>query len=100
MPETHVVIYKEEDGTCPLIEWLDGLPPKAQDKTIVRIERLEPRKDMNSDDRKRHLSVTKYTSCGPPCKGSSIGCSIFSIRNNPLSRTDSSRKAAKCRRKK
>jgi phage-related protein len=40
MPETHVVIYKEEDGTCPLLDWLDGLPPKAQDKCIVRIERL------------------------------------------------------------
>lgn len=40
MPETHVVIYKKEDGTCPLLDWLDGLPPKAQDKCIVRIERL------------------------------------------------------------
>ena len=40
MPETHVVIYKEEDGTCPLLDWLDGLPSKAQYKCIVRIERL------------------------------------------------------------
>lgn len=40
MPETEVVLYAEEDGTCPLMEWMDGIPPKAQDKCIVKIERL------------------------------------------------------------
>lgn len=40
MPETNVVLFAEADGTCPLIEWLDGLPPKVQDKCIVRMERL------------------------------------------------------------
>mgnify|MGYP001193026043 CR=1 FL=1 len=25
---------------CPLLEWLDSLPRKAQDKCVVRIERL------------------------------------------------------------
>ncbi len=40
MPKTEVLIYSKSDGTCPLIEWLDGLPSKAQDKCIVRIERL------------------------------------------------------------
>ena len=40
MPETEVVIFAEEDGCCPLLEWMDTLPPKAQDKCIVKIERL------------------------------------------------------------
>ena len=40
MPETTVVIFAEEDGSCPLMEWMDTLPPKAQDECIVKIERL------------------------------------------------------------
>jgi phage-related protein len=40
MPETEVVLFAGAGGTCPLINWLDGLPPKAQDKCIVRVERL------------------------------------------------------------
>jgi len=41
MPKTEVIIFAEEDGSSPLIEWLDGLSSKVQDKCIVRIERLE-----------------------------------------------------------
>lgn len=40
MPKTEVVLFVEEDGSCPLMVWLDGLPEKVQDKCIVRIERL------------------------------------------------------------
>lgn len=40
MPKTDVLLYQEDDGRCPLSDWLDGLPPKAQDKCIVRIELL------------------------------------------------------------
>ena len=40
MPKAEVILYAEKDDTCPLIMWLDGLPPKVQDKCIVRIERL------------------------------------------------------------
>ena len=40
MPRTEVVLYAEDDGTCPLLDWMDGLPQKAKDKCIVRIERL------------------------------------------------------------
>ena len=40
MPKTHVVFYQEETGAVPVLEWLDALPPKAQDKCRVRIERL------------------------------------------------------------
>jgi phage-related protein len=40
MPQTDVLIFAEDDGTAPLLAWLDALPAKAQDKCIVRIERL------------------------------------------------------------
>ncbi len=43
MPQTEVVIYTEEDGTAPLVGWLDSLPKKAQDKCMVRIQRLASR---------------------------------------------------------
>jgi phage-related protein len=41
MPKTKVVFYKEDDGSVPLLEWLDSLPAKALDKCVVRIERLK-----------------------------------------------------------
>lgn len=40
MPRTHVVFYQEEDGRAPVLDWLDGLPPKALDKCRIKIERL------------------------------------------------------------
>jgi phage-related protein len=40
MPETEVLFFAEEDESCPLLEWIDQLPAKVQDKCIVRIERL------------------------------------------------------------
>jgi phage-related protein len=40
MPETEVLLYASEDGSAPFLVWLDGLPPKVQDKCLVRIERL------------------------------------------------------------
>ncbi len=40
MLKTEVILYAEDDGSCPLLIWIDNLPPKAQDKCIVRIERL------------------------------------------------------------
>lgn len=40
MPETEVVLFGEADGSCSLIDWLNTLPSKVQDKCIVRIERL------------------------------------------------------------
>lgn len=43
MPKTHVVLYREDTDTVPLLDWLDTLPPKAQDKCRVRIERLQDR---------------------------------------------------------
>ncbi len=40
MPETKVVFYKEDDGSVPILDWLDSLQPRALDKCTVRIERL------------------------------------------------------------
>ena len=40
MPETRVIFYREDDGTVPVLEWLDALVPKARAKCIVKMERL------------------------------------------------------------
>ena len=40
MPNISVVFYRESDGTAPVLEWLDALAPKAQDKCRIKIERL------------------------------------------------------------
>ena len=40
MPRTWVVFYMDEEGNVPVLEWLDALPLKTQDKCVVRIERL------------------------------------------------------------
>jgi phage-related protein len=40
MPKTEVIIFAKEGGSSLLLEWLDQMPPKVQDKCIVKIERL------------------------------------------------------------
>ena len=40
MPNTKVVFYKDNDGTVPVLEWLDTIPKKARLKCIQKIERL------------------------------------------------------------
>jgi hypothetical protein len=37
MPETQVILYKEKDGTVPLLAWLDALPAKVQLKCVARV---------------------------------------------------------------
>jgi phage-related protein len=37
---TLVVFYKDGAGNVPVLEWLDALPAKIQDKCVVKIERL------------------------------------------------------------
>jgi phage-related protein len=63
------VLYRDEDGNVPLLAWLGSLPAKAQDKCVVRIERLgklghelrRPEADYLRDDiyelRAKHLGV-------------------------------------------
>lgn len=40
MPQVQVVFYREEDGSVPVLDWLDGLTDKAQAKCTAKIERL------------------------------------------------------------
>ncbi|MGD1100678.1 MAG: type II toxin-antitoxin system RelE/ParE family toxin [Terriglobia bacterium] len=40
MPKTEVVVFAAEDGSAPLLAWMDNLQVKVRDKCIVRIERL------------------------------------------------------------
>ncbi len=40
MPRTKIVLFKESDGSVPVLEWLLSLPPKGQDKCRVRLGRL------------------------------------------------------------
>ena len=35
-----MVFYREENGAVPFLEWFEDLNRKAQDKCLVRIERL------------------------------------------------------------
>ena len=43
MPKTLVIFFQGHDGSDPVLEWLDNLPRKAQNKCFVRIERLGER---------------------------------------------------------
>jgi len=40
MPKTKVLIYQDEDGSVPLIEWLKKQSQKVQDKCTAMIELL------------------------------------------------------------
>jgi hypothetical protein len=40
VPRIHVVFYQEHPGAVPVLDWFDTLPTKAQDKCLVKIERL------------------------------------------------------------
>ncbi len=40
MPRTSVVMFREDDGSVPVLEWFGELPSKVQDKCRLRIERL------------------------------------------------------------
>ena len=41
MPKTELVLFREDDGTVPLTDWLDSLQKKAQAKCVGAIRRLE-----------------------------------------------------------
>jgi phage-related protein len=40
MPLTRVVLFRETDGSVPLLEWLAGLRDKPRDKCVLRLRRL------------------------------------------------------------
>jgi len=41
LPRTRVVFYRDAEGNVPVLEWLDTLPAKVQDKCVIKIERLQ-----------------------------------------------------------
>ena len=41
MPETETVFFADDDGTAPLLKWLDEQDRKVQDKCLAKIERLQ-----------------------------------------------------------
>jgi phage-related protein len=41
MPRTRVVFFREDDGSVPVLDWLDALPARAVVKCRVKIERLQ-----------------------------------------------------------
>jgi len=43
VPRTLVLFYKDREGNVPVLEWLDALPARIQDKCVVKIERLRER---------------------------------------------------------
>lgn len=69
MPRVELILFREVDGSVPLVEWLDELIPKARDRCLERLERLEevghelrrPHADYLRDDiyelRAKHLGV-------------------------------------------
>ena len=40
MAQTEVFLFRDEHGSIPLIDWLDGLPARVRDKCTGRISRL------------------------------------------------------------
>jgi phage-related protein len=40
VPKTKVIFYKDDDGSVPVLDWLEKMPSKAVAKCLVRIERL------------------------------------------------------------
>ena len=41
MPETKVIFYKDDDGTVPVVEFLNDMPHRPRQKLYVRIQRLK-----------------------------------------------------------
>jgi phage-related protein len=40
VPRVQLLLFKEDDGSVRVLEWLDELPAKIQDKCAARIRRL------------------------------------------------------------
>jgi hypothetical protein len=40
VPPVRVIFYKEDDGTVPMVKWVEGLPKKVREKCFEWIERL------------------------------------------------------------
>lgn len=41
MPFTRIVLFRDADGSVPILEWLDEQIPKVRAKCLARLERLQ-----------------------------------------------------------
>src|SRR5437764_6316614 len=41
MPRTRLILFRDEDGSVPFLDWFGAIRPRAQDKCRVRLERLK-----------------------------------------------------------
>ena len=41
MPRTEIILFKEDDGTVPLVAWLESVAKKPQAKCVAALTRLE-----------------------------------------------------------
>jgi len=89
MPRTDITIYKDDDGSVPLLDWLDKQAKKVQKDLLARIELLEekgnelrrpvvdPLRDGIIEIRKRRLRINYrilYAFCGKNVVLLSHGC--------------------------
>jgi hypothetical protein len=56
MPEIDVLIFRDADGTAPLLSWMDQLIPKLQDKLLARIELL---REKGHELRRPHADILR-----------------------------------------
>jgi hypothetical protein len=40
MPQVEVLLYREDDGTAPLLDWLASLPSEARNRCVARLTLL------------------------------------------------------------
>ena len=75
MPKSRVVIYREEGGSAPFVEWFKGLPNHAKDNVLVRIERLRDL-GMSCEGPRLISCATESMNCAPRPVAFTIACCI------------------------
>ena len=76
MPVTEVLLYQEQDGTIPVLDWLKDLQrtnPAAFQKCLFLLDLLS-NSDTNCADRGPTCCGTAFTSSVRRCETSTIGC--------------------------
>ena len=64
LPPIRVLIYQEDDGGAPLLDWLDTLKAKARDNCTAKIVRLA---QLGHELRRPITCGTASTSCERRC---------------------------------
>lgn len=62
MPQVKLVLFREDNGGVPLLDWFDRLPSKALAKCRARLERL---RDLGHELRRPRQTIcaTTFMSC-------------------------------------